>query len=209
MEPEAHCKGTALQGLIVILQADPARYRPLLPGRLRTYIDDPLLVSNTYPEADLQEILRVIGRELQPDFPDENIYEMFGKLTALRDTEGVLDEAQADALVPGLYRNLVSLEQGIARSIRTSTLLWQAYHGSGRLKVSRLGERTLRTELLDFALPCEELCLVNVGYMRQLAVSSDLQCEVTMPSCRGRGDLECVWISEYGPDVDVSGLDEL
>lgn len=207
---EPACKGTAIQGLVAILQGDKARYIPLLAPHLERYLQEQVLVSSWYPERDSQDLLRLVGGQMQADHPDGNIYEFFGMVTALRDIEGEVEGMDsADVQGAGIYRNMVSEDGGLAWSIKRSTLLWQAYHNTGRMLISRHGQRAVRTELFGFAMPCEELCLVNQGYMRQLARSTDLVAEVSMPSCRARGDDACVWITEYDESVDVSDLDAL
>jgi hypothetical protein len=113
---------------------------PRIPAELRHYLEEPILISEWYPERDCQTLVRVLADSVDPSAVGGNVWEYFGRVGAKRDVGGSQDsvpEAQRTAAA-GFYRRFADGVKGDAASaFEHAVRLWVVYHDTGRMAVYR------------------------------------------------------------------------
>jgi hypothetical protein len=170
-------KGSNVLTAVKMLRAHRKRAVALLPPQHQHYLDERILVSSWYPEADQLELLRAVSF-LLPGTPDP--WMTMGRIAARGD-------------LADLYRNIVR-PGDLKDALRAATALWRTFHDTGELKLT-LEEPGRATALLrDYAATAREMCRVIGGYVTEVAtvaVGRDLK--TVKLGCTLGGAPECSW----------------
>jgi uncharacterized protein (TIGR02265 family) len=145
----AEIKGTQLLGVVKALRAQRERAAPLLPERLLTYLDERVLVSTWYPDADYRDLMLVLGRLLASQVKG-NVWRAIGAGGAARDF--------GDTYAP-------LIRAGETRwTIEHLPVGWRFVRNTGVLSIQALTDSSARLVLTDYPLMCSELAEVTAGY---------------------------------------------
>jgi hypothetical protein len=177
----AKAKGTTLLDAVKFLRTRREEALRVLPEHLHGYLQEKISTATWYPEEDLLQLIRAM-LELLPG-PRQQTLEMMGSATARSHQEGV-------------YAHL--LEQGPTRS--TSFALWSSQHDTGRLLVTREGPQANRVDLIDYALPSQEMCAIVGAYVAETMRMAGLDVTNEKTACRLEGDDFCSWLCSWEKD---------
>jgi uncharacterized protein (TIGR02265 family) len=145
----AEIKGTQLLGVVKALRVHREQAEPMLPDQLLRYLDERVLVSTWYPDADYRELILVLGRLLAPHVKG-NVWRVIGAEGATRDF--------GDTYAP-------LIRAGETRwTIEHLPVGWRFVRNTGVLSVHALDGSSARLVLNDYALMCRELAEVTAGY---------------------------------------------
>ena len=164
--------------VVKFLRANKQAAGPLLPERLRPYLEKRLLPSAWYPEEDHIGLIRVLAGIL-PD-PGMDVYEFIGESGARADLSG----PYGHLIRPGDPAG--TLQKGVA--------IWRTYHDTGLFRVVLDGPGAARVELVDFEAASPDQCRMMRGWNRSLlrmAGAKDVEAEETR--CVHRGSAFCRW----------------
>lgn len=159
-------KGTQLIGVVKALRAHRERATKLAPPHLLPYLEQRLLVSAWYPEADFRDLMLLLGRMLAPSVKG-NVWRLLGSLGAQRDFTGIY---------AGLLR-----KGDPERTLRILPDGWRQYRDKGQLSLEELGKGAAQLTLREYPLMCSELAEVNAGYFEgtlQVAGAATAQVDV-------------------------------
>jgi hypothetical protein len=170
-------KGTNVLGAVKGLRANRERALQLLPDKLHHYLDESILISSWYPEADQIEMLRVLS-SLMP--PEPNPFLAIGRMAAAVDLTGV-------------YRGYVwKGEPG--RTVHACSALWRSYHDTGEMVASDDGERGTLVRLRGYRAACREMCLMTQGYLLEAARQGGArEPKIEKLGCTVHGAAACSW----------------
>jgi hypothetical protein len=170
-------KGTNMLTAVKALRADRERARHAMPPPLHKYLDERILVSSWYPEADLLGLMRTLGR-LLPSTPDP--FEFMGRHTAREHLSGI-------------YRGHVS-SSSLEVTLATAAALWRNYHDTGEMSAEPQGSRRWILRLDRFTASSREFCRLLSGYFRELAeLTGATQVDVSKIDCCLDGAAGCRW----------------
>jgi hypothetical protein len=173
----ARVKGTNVLGTVKALRANRERALKLLPTRLHRYLEERILVSTWYPEADQIEMLRVLANFLPPE---PNPLVVMGRMAAMQDLSGVY----RGHVRPGDPR----------RTLASCGALWRNYHDTGEMTASDETERSTIIRLRGYRAACREMCLVTAGYIVEIATQAGgRDVRWTKLGCFVDGAAECSW----------------
>lgn len=208
MEGGVSIKGTGFLPAVVALKAEREKLEPLLPERLKHYVDLTVDLTDWYPVSDFVELIRIIARGLMPDVPAQRAIEYFGQAAAERDLLGsqrMVPVGQRDGRA-GLYEGAISKKHDLATTLRRICGLYQLYYDAGEMTVRRSGERALRFRHEGYPMTSPELCYITVGYMRQILKMTGIEGKFEQMTCRALGDPECELHFFIPDDADASAL---
>ena len=173
---EPQVKGTNMLSAVKALRGAREQAQKLLPPSLHRYLDERVLVSIWYPEADLMGLLQVLGKLLPGDDP----FFFMGRHTA-------------GEHLAGIYRN--HLRPGdLERTLKSASALWRNYHDTGDMSVTLDGPGRGTVQLLGFASTTPEFCRLLRGYYTELAERAGAQSvEVVKLACTLDGANACRW----------------
>jgi hypothetical protein len=172
-------KGTNLIELVKILRSRRAEAQERVPPALRRYLDERVMESKWYPEADVLELTRVLAGML-PSPDGQDVYAMLGVFNARNHVEGV-------------YAHLLSDAEPMQLPIRLGAL-WESLHDTGRLRVRTLATGRAHAELENYGYPSREMCRMVGGYVGEayrMAGVSDPR--VAEEQCTLDGAGSCTW----------------
>ena len=178
----ANIKGTGMLPIVKTLRTNKEMAREVLPDRLHPYLEDRIIASGWYPEADFVEILRAAARMFS--LSSDEFYEIAGRSSAIEDLNGVYHEFLRTGDPLGM--------------LRAGVLAWQSYHDTGRIIVTPEGPGAARVDLVGYEMLCDEMCAVNTAWIKEeLRLAGALDIEVTMSRCVCRGDAMCRWQTRW------------
>jgi hypothetical protein len=148
---QAKVKGTNMLSAVKALRTARDQARAVLPPSLHRYLDDRILVSSWYPEADLMGLLAALGKMMPPG---SDPFVFMGRTTAREHLEGI-------------YRGHVR-PGDLERTLRSGTSLWRNYHDTGDLSTEFDGPMQATIRLRDFAATSREFCRLLGGYFTEL-----------------------------------------
>src|SRR5262245_41932238 len=126
-------KGTHVLDTVRALRNRREEALEVLPGHLVKYLDNRILISSWYPEADMVELRKALAK-LVRNVPD--VWTFFGANAA---------RAQAEKI----YRGMVA-RGDVAQTLRNMPKYWTLYHNTGRLGTTVLGPTEARFEIFDY-----------------------------------------------------------
>jgi hypothetical protein len=170
-------KGANVLSAVKMLRAHRERAVALLPAKYQHYLDERILVSSWYPEADQLELLRAVSF-LLPGTPDP--WMTIGRIAARGD-------------LSDLYRNLVR-PGDLKDALRASSSLWRTFHDTGELKLSLEEPQRAVASLRGYAATAREMCRVIGGYVSEVATVAGVRDIKTIKlGCTIDGAPECSW----------------
>ena len=170
-------KGSNVVTAVKMLRANRERAVALLPAKLHHYLDERIIVSSWYPEADQLELLRAVAF-LLPGTPDPWV--TIGRIAARGD-------------LSDLYRNLVRPGE-LKDALRASTALWRTFHDTGELKLTLEVPGRALAVLRNYAATAREMCRVIGGYVTEVTtVASGRDIKTVKLGCVLDGASECSW----------------
>lgn len=170
-------KGANVLAAVKMLRASRDRSVALLPSKYHHYLDERILVSSWYPEADQLELLRAVSF-LLPGTPDP--WMMIGRIAARGD-------------LSDLYRNMVR-PGDLKDALRTFSSLWRTFHDTGELKLSLEEPGRAVAVLRGYAATAREMCRVIGGYVTEVAsVATGRDIRTLKLGCVLDGASECSW----------------
>jgi hypothetical protein len=173
----ARVKGSNVLGTVKGLRLNRDRARQLLPLRLHHYLEDRILVSSWYPEADQIELLRVMSAFLPPE---PNPLVVMGCVAAAMD----LTTIYRGHLRPGDPQ----------RTLAACSALWRSYHDTGEMSSSDEGHNGSLVRLRGYRAACREMCLVIQGYLLESAAQAGAhEPRIDKLSCCVHGAPFCSW----------------
>jgi hypothetical protein len=170
-------KGANVLSAVKMLRAHRERAVALLPAQYHHYLDERILVSSWYPEADQLELLRAVAF-LLPGTPDP--WMVIGRIAAHGD-------------LSDLYRHMV--RQGdLKDTLRASTALWNTFHDTGELKITLEAAGRAVAMLRGYAATAREMCRVVGGYVSEVAsVAGARDVKTFKLACTLDGAAQCTW----------------
>jgi len=179
----AKAKGTALLGAVKYLRRQGDRARDALPAHLHRYLEERILPASWYPEQDLLDLLGAVARLLPDSGPD--VHAQMGRISARDHMES-------------FYGHLFQHSEDPLSLPRKAFALWTSMHDTGRLRIDMEDEGRARVELIDYAIPCREMCGIMTGYVEEtLRLSGFAEPRLEKQRCRVRGDDACVWEARW------------
>jgi hypothetical protein len=173
----ANVKGANVLSAVKMLRAHRERAVALLPPRYHRYLDERILVSSWYPEADQLELLRAVSF-LLPGTPDPWI--VMGRTAARQD-------------LANLYRYMVR-PGDLKETMRSASSLWSTFHDSGQLRVTLEGPQSAIADLRDYAAATREMCRVTSGYVTEVAATGGArEIKTVKLACAIDGAPQCTW----------------
>jgi hypothetical protein len=170
-------KGSNVLGAVKMLRANRERAVALLPAKYHHYLNERIIVSSWYPEADQLELLRAVSFML-PGSPDP--WMMMGRIAARGD-------------LSDLYRSIVR-PGDLKDALRASTALWRTFHDTGELKLTLEAPERVLAELRGYAASAREMCRVIGGYVTEVASRAALRDVGTIKlGCTLDGAGHCSW----------------
>lgn len=172
----ARAKGTAVVQCVKALRAMPQRARQVLPARLHHYIDERILVSSWYPEADYLALITALTQIL-PAPRGVDVWEHLGVVSAQHDLTTV-------------YRGLLRGGDLMA-TVRAARDLFRIYHEPVTIDIEVEGDRIL-LDVLEYTSMSAGHCRFITAYMKTHAkMTLDRPVQLTETLCRSRGDDRC------------------
>jgi hypothetical protein len=170
-------KGSNLVGVVKLLRRQRKLARAELPPALHRYLDERVLLTSWYPEADLLAILRVVAKWIGSDSADA--FELMGR-AAMRDHLG------------GVYGRLLTGDPTTLP--RRVGAIWQAQHDTGRLGFHQTGRGRGHFLLEEFGHPSREMCSIICGYLHEaLERGRFADPRVWKAGCVLDGEKQCRW----------------
>ena len=173
---DAKVKGTNMLTAVKALRTARDHAQRLLPPSLHRYLDERVLVSSWYPEADLMGLLHALGQILPGDDP----FYFMGRHTAREH-------------LAGIYRG--HLRPGdLERTLHSASALWRNYHDTGDISVTPEGSGRATLQLRNFASTTPEFCRLLRGYFAELAEQAGAKrVDVAKLECILGGARACRW----------------
>ena len=176
----ANAKGAVLIGLVKFLRKRRDAALDVLPAAQQHYLEEDIRLSSWYPEDDFIALIRACAKLIPGEY-DAAIEQM-----------GLVG-ARAHAEVYG----------DLLRSVKSNSsvfALWSAQHDTGELRGVWESPTSARVELVEFAAPSREICLLAMGYLRggfQLNGFDGLTIEKR--ACAALGADRCSWRVTWKP----------
>jgi hypothetical protein len=174
---EPKVKGSNVLGSVKMLRANRERALALLPEKYHHYLNERILASSWYPEADQLELLRAVSFML-PGSPDP--WMMMGRIAARSD-------------LSDLYRTMVR-PGALKDALRASSSLWRMFHDTGELKLTLEEPERVLAQLRGYAATAREMCRVIGGYVTEVAsVAAARDVGTAKTGCTLDGADHCSW----------------
>lgn len=184
---EPQIKGASLIQIVKNLRKNREAARALVPEALHRYLEERLLPTRWYPEADYKPLLLALGEMLRPIVPGD-VWEFIGEQGAQHDFQGMYASVVRPAQPQGALRRVDDI--------------WHLYRDSGHFEIDPSGEGEFRVRLRDYPLACPEICGTVTGYIRQLLVlsgASDVRVEMIVAPPAQLGP--CEWRVRLGANA--------
>jgi hypothetical protein len=170
-------KGSNLVEVVKLLRRQRDRARAELAPTLHRYLEERVLVTSWYPEADLVAILRVAAKWIGTGSSDA--FELMGRV-AMRDH------------LRGVYERLLTGDPTTLP--RRVGALWQSQHDTGRLSFHQTGPGRGHFHLEEFGDPSRELCAIICGYLHEGLVQGQFaEPRIWKAGCVLDGEKLCRW----------------
>lgn len=148
----AKVKGTGFLHVVKALRVRRDHVEPLLPERLRHYLEQKILVASWYPAEDLMGLLRTLVHFVP-------------KGTA--DAWWWMGEQSARIDLVEVYSAMVQKGNAWA-TLQRLPRLWRLYHDSGKVEVGMAGSTRAQVILSEFSMAEEDFSHLISGYMREV-----------------------------------------
>jgi len=177
-----NAKGMALLGSVKYLRSRRAEALATLPPALHHYLEERIRTSGWYPESDMLELIRATARLVSG--PTDQVLEIMGEASA---------REHAD-----VYGDLLT-----GSSTSRAFALWSTQHDTGELRMTEEAPNRVRFEIIGYADPSREMCLVTQGYVKGVLVMNGFtDLFVEKLACRIWGDDRCTWRASWKDSSD-------
>jgi hypothetical protein len=176
----AKAKGTVVLPAVKFLRSRRKEALERLPAELHHYLENRILEVSWYPESDLLTLIRVMI-ELLPGTM-EDIVQVIGQTTAQEHREGIYSHLLEGGPTPA---------GGFA--------LWSSMHDSGRLQARRDGDSGMLIDLIDYAYPSAEMCLMVEAYILESLAMGGVIPNAEKLCCQRDGGDRCSWRLRWKP----------
>lgn len=188
---EPRLKGTGFLPVIKSLNLNPA-WRDAVPADLKYYLEDHVVTSAWYPEADYHVLLHLLAELVAQEGRVKDVWEYFGIVAAQRDLVGLqnLVPPSRRMEVAGIYRNFVGHEPTSIYSLFVRYgKLWSLYHDTGVASVSRSPSNPVcvHVRIRDFRFPSRGVVQMQMAYLCEFARLSgnELQGRIVCTTAEG------------------------
>lgn len=174
-------KGLQMLGMVKTLRAARDEALKALPPHLHHYLSDRIVVSAWYSEEDHMAIVLATGRVVATMVKAEP-YRFIGEQGAKNDLSGI-------------YASMLREGDPITTLQRTAQA-WTLYHNTGENRITVLGPKSVRTELVDFPFLTPEVALVHAGYLCGIARAAGAlgpECDILPSTAPDRGAWLLTW----------------
>jgi hypothetical protein len=193
-------KGTSVLPVVRALQQDPNAWN-FLPPSLWKYLDEPIRVSDWYPERDYWVLLEALVKTLNPDALGGDVYRYFARFSVQLDIGGRAPKGSGAAGSPatGVHGGFAT-PTNLANFFRRIALLWSEYHDTGRIEIvgGSPDRNAVVVRLLDFLIPVEGFVRLQGYYMEEYARLIGLELSATVIRSTARRDPHCEWECALG-----------
>src|SRR5262249_33940907 len=149
----------------------------LLAREHHHYLNERILPSSWYPEADQHALLRVVAA-LLPEKPDPWV--MMGRIAARDD-------------LASMYKFMVKAGD-LPDTLRGASSLWQTFHDTGELKIKLESPGQALATLRGYAASTREMCRVVGGYVTEVASTAGAkELKTSKLSCVLDSAPQCSW----------------
>ena len=181
----ANAKGISLVDMVKYLRSRREQAIPLLPERLRRYLDEKINIAQWYPEEDMIGLVRVLA-QLMPAASEPPL-RLIGRLNARHHVSGAYAHLFADADVKRLPLR--------ARS------LWKAMHDTGDLRMV-VSDGEAEVEIAGYGHPSAEMCEMIQPYLEELFSAAGLtKVSIVKRACSRAGGLACRYYVSWPDEV--------
>lgn len=160
----AKVKGTGILHVVKALRVRRDHVEPLLPERLRSYLEQRILMGSWYPAEDLLDLLRTLVHFVPKASGDP--WRWMGEQSARVD----LSEIYSAMIQKG---NAWATLQRLPR-------LWRLYQDSGKIEVGVAGSTRAQVILTEFPFAEVEFCTLVGGYVQELLLNAGSEAEVKL-----------------------------
>lgn len=171
----AKAKGVSLIDMVKFLRSKREVAAPLMPEKLRHYLDEQINVAKWYPEEDMIGLVRVLVHFLPA--ASESSLRQIGRLNARQH-------------IAGAYAHLFG-DVDLSVLPMRARVLWKAMHDTGDLQMS-VGDGEATVELPGYGYPNAEMCEMIQSYLEELFLAGGLEkVEIAKRTCCLEGDPVC------------------
>jgi len=138
----------------------------VLPPHLHHYLSERIVVTSWYSEEDHLAIVHATGQVVATMVKGDP-YRFIGEQGAKSDASG-------------LYASMLR-EGDIVTSLQRFAQAWSLYHNTGESRITALGPKSARNDLLEFSFVTPEVARVHAGYLCGIARAAGAlgpECEV-------------------------------
>lgn len=173
----ANLKGTYFAATVRALKAKSAEVGALLPAHLQHYLQENVLITGWYPEADNLELLKVLIRV--SNIPDADPWAFLGRTAAKRDMRTTYSVFLKEGDPGGTFARLVNV--------------WSMGHDSGTMVAILDGDAGGRLELRG-GYHAMELCRLHTAFFATaIEMTGARQVQVRHDLCSASGGELCRW----------------
>ena len=167
-----------------------------LPPSMWKYLDEPIRVSDWYPERDYWVLLQALVKTLSPDALGGDVFRYFARFSVQLDIGGQALKGSGAAGSPATgVHGAFAAPTDPANFFRRSTILWSEYHDTGRIQVagSRPDRNVVVLRLIDFVIPVEGFVRLQGYYLEEYARLVGLELAATVTRSTANRDPYCEW----------------
>ena len=168
LEPQV--KGIAMREAIASLMEREDEARDKIPIHLQHYLEESVLASSWYPEADHFELMEVIAGLYEQ--PGKDVWFWMGQNTASTDLRN-------------LYRAMVQEGQPIT-TLKRFPKIWRLYRTSGHVRVQTIGTTKGLVRLYDYPFVTPKFARLLAGYLSEAITISGGKKVLVNPTSLGQ-----------------------
>jgi hypothetical protein len=193
-------KGVSVLPVVRALKQNPDAWN-FLPPSLWKYLDDPIRVSDWYPERDYWVLLEALVKTLNPATLGDDVFRYFARFSVQLDIGGQAPKGSGAEGSPatGVHGEF-AIPTDPTNFFRRAALLWSKYHDTGRVQVvgRRPDRNVVVVRLIEFVIPVEGFVRLQGYYMEEYARLVGLELSATVTRSTSRHDPHCEWDCALG-----------
>ncbi len=175
---EPKIKGIAMKEAVTALKHREEQARERVPARLSHYLDDSILVSSWYPEADHHALMALVAEIYVA--PGKDVWFWMGQSTATH-------------ALGNLYKAMVQQGEPIT-TLKRVPKLWRLYRNVGHIKVQTIGTTKGLVRLYDYPFVTPNFSKLISGYLYgAIAISGGSKVLVNCTSLGQKVGAPAIW----------------